>query len=258
MRQAFRSRALYCILVRLLAVTCPTQGQAQVAITPARATMLAGESRSFRAIDSHGHNLTNVHWTMSSTELEEVAQGADVEVVAHQPGGFTLTARASEGSANAQVEVVDGDTLPIGTTKWSGVDWPGCHTDKILPAVPSATGVADVFEQSTCADGEYVAAYTAEGIMAWRRQLSGKNGGSPSAVEISAATLLNTKSASICDSISEHMKKEAVQALLAARHLSTSSQTETAWLVEEDGTECRIWFDAQAHVTKKRKILVAE
>jgi hypothetical protein len=69
---------------------------------------------------------------------------------------------------------------------------------------------------------------------------------------------LNTKRASICDSISVHMKKEDVQALLATRHLSTSSQAGTAWLVEEDGTECRVWFDAQAQVTKKRRTLVAE
>src|SRR5260370_42613132 len=110
MEQGIRLRVLSSILETLLVVICATKGQAQVAITPAKATMLAGESRSFRAIDSHGHSLTNVHWTMSSAGLEEVAQGADIEVVAHQSGGFTLTARASEGFAESQVEVVDGRT----------------------------------------------------------------------------------------------------------------------------------------------------
>jgi hypothetical protein len=86
----------------------------------------------------------------------------------------------------------------------------GLLSPELAAGISRVKGVADVFEQSTCADGQYVAAYTAEGIMAWRCQLTGKNGGSPTAAEISTAAPLNTKRASICDSISVHMKKEDV------------------------------------------------
>jgi hypothetical protein len=231
----------------------------QVAVTPAKRTMLVGDSQPFRAVDSQGHMLTNVHWTISRQELADVAQGAEVQLVAKQPGRFTLTAHAGEGYAEAQVEVLQGYTMPMGTIRWSGVDWPGCKTAKIMPAVPSATGVADVFEDAVCADGHYVAAYTAEGIMAWRRKVTAKSGGQPSAEEVTAAApQLNTHGASICDSISIFMKRDDVRALLAARKLSTSSETENAWVIEEEGTECRLWFDTHSWVSKKRKTLVSE
>jgi hypothetical protein len=157
---------------------------AQVAVSPSKVTILVGDSQPFRAVDSRGRMLTNVHWTISREELADVAQGSEVEVVAKQSGRFTLTAHAGEGYAEAQVEVLQGTTMPIGTIRWSGVDWPGCKTTDIMPAVPSATGVADVFEEAECADGHYVAAYTAQGIMAWRRKVTAKNGGRPSAEEL--------------------------------------------------------------------------
>lgn len=231
---------------------------AQVAVTPAKVTMVVGESQQFRAVDSRGHMLTNVHWTISRDALVDLAQGAEVQVVAKQLGGFTLTAHAGEGSAEAHVEVLQGPTLPMGTIRWSGVDWPGCKTAKIMPAVPSATGVADVFEDAECADGHYIAAYTADGIMAWRRKMTGKSGGQPSPEEVAAAAQLNLHGASICDSISVSMKRDDVQALLSGRKLNPSSMDEKTLVVEEEGTECRVWFDAQSQVAKKRKTLISD
>lgn len=220
--------------------------------------MLVGDSQPFRAIDSRGHILTNVHWTSSRADLADVAQGAEIELVAKQPGRFTLTAHASEGYAEAQVEVLQGSTMPIGTIRWSGVDWPGCKTGDIIPAVPSATGVADVFEDAVCADGRYVSAYTSQGVMAWRRKITAKNGGQPSTEEIAAAVRLNPHQPSICDSISTSMKKDDVHSLLEARGLATTSETDFTWVIEEEGTECRLWFDAQSRITKKRKTLVTD
>ena len=80
------------LLVLFCFAMCLAYSQAQVAVTPAKATMLVGESRPFRAVDSQGHMLTNVHWTISTQGLADLAQGAEVEVVAKQPGRFTLTA----------------------------------------------------------------------------------------------------------------------------------------------------------------------
>jgi len=54
------------------------------------------------------------------------------------------------------------------------------------------------------------------------------------------------------------MEKENVRALLAARHLQISSETESAWLIEEEGSECRLWFDEHSWVSKKRKTLITE
>jgi hypothetical protein len=250
-------RAIKFALVACFLVLYLSPGFAQVAVSPAKVTMLVGDSQPFRGVDSRGRMLTIVHWTISREELADVAQGAEVEVVAKQPGRFTLTAHAGEGYAEAQVEVLQGTIMPMGTVRWSGVDWPGCKTAKIMPAVPSATGVADVFEDAVCADGHYVATYTAQGIMAWRRKVTAKNGGQPSAEEVAtAAVQLNTHRPSICDSISISMKKDDAHALLAARRLTATSETETVWVIE--GTECRLWFDAQSQIIKKRKTLVSE
>jgi hypothetical protein len=92
-----------------------------------------------------------------------------------------------------------------------------------------------------------------------RRKVTAKNGGRPSAEEIAtAAVQLNTHRPSICDSISISMKKADAHALLAARRLTASSETETVWVIEEEGTECRLRFGAQSQITKKRKTLVSE
>lgn len=145
----------------------------------------------------------------------------------------------------------------MGTIRWSGVDWPGCKTAKIIPAVPSATGIADVFEDADCTDGHYIAAYTADGIMAWRRKSTAKAGEQPSAEQIATASQLNTH-ASIYDSISVSMKRDDVHTLLVARQLTTSSETDSVWFIEEEGTECRLWFDRQFRVSKKRRTYVSE
>lgn len=247
------SRTAKLALVSVFLFFCSSTALAQIAVTPAKATMVVGESQPFRAVDAQGHMLTNVHWTSSRSELGDIAGGAEVEVIAKQPGSFTLTAHASEGSADAQVEVLQGPTLPMGTIRWSGVDWPGCKTAKIIPAVPSATGVADVFENADCTDGQYIAAYTADGIMAWRRKTTGKAG----AEQIATASHLDTH-ASICDSISLSMKRDDVRTLLGARQLTTSSETDSVWVIEEESTECRLWFDRQFRVSKKRRIFVSE
>jgi hypothetical protein len=241
-----------------LLLLCFSSAVAQVAVTPAKVTMLVGDSQPFRAVDSRGQMLTNVHWTISREGIADLAQGPEVQVVAKQLGGFTLTAHAGEGSAEAHVEVRQGPTLPMGTIRWSGVDWPGCKTAKIMPAVPSATGVADVFEDAECADGHYVAAYTADGIMAWRRKVTAKSGGQPSPEEVAAAAPMNLHGASVCDSISVYMKRADVQALLSARKLNASSVGEDTLFVEEESTECRVWFDTQSQVVKKRKTILGD
>jgi len=73
-----------------------------------------------------------------------------------------------------------------------------------------------------------------------------------------AAAQLNLLAASICDSISVFMKRDDVQALLSARQLTASSVGENALLIEEESTECRVWFDAQSQVVKKRRTLISD
>jgi hypothetical protein len=78
------------------------------------------------------------------------------------PGHVTITA----GSASADV-TVSSVALAPGTVLWSN-PVNGAAVDWILPAVPSATGVADVFALS----GRTVYAITSDGATAWTADLS--------------------------------------------------------------------------------------
>ena len=132
--------------------------------------MMVGETRRFRAVDDSGNALRNVDWMASESGVVEVSSDDEVVVTAKQVGSVTLMAQTSTGSADAHIEVVGGGPLPQGTVIWSSGDISGCRTTKILPAVPVANG-PDVFEQSECADGTYIRAYTSDGILLWRRKI---------------------------------------------------------------------------------------
>lgn len=75
------------------------------------------------------------------------------------PGHTTISA----GDGSADITVYAGPTLPIGTIQWS-IPGDGSGVTKIVPAVPSASGVADVFAFQ--ADG-IVEAITSDGTVAW-------------------------------------------------------------------------------------------
>jgi hypothetical protein len=113
----------------------------------------------------------------------------------------------------------------------------------------------DIFEQSQCADGSYVSAFTAEGILVWRRKISSGSKAGDLAAEVHTGTV-DAHAASMCDSVSVGMRRDAVGELLKARKLQASGP-ENSWLIEENGTDCRLWFDANAQLLKKRKTLTS-
>ena len=79
------------------------------------------------------------------------------------PGHVTITG----GTATADV-TVSAVPLPLGTVIWSNPG-DGSGVQSIVPAVPSTSGVADVFAFQ--ADGT-VQAITSDGITAWTANVS--------------------------------------------------------------------------------------
>ncbi len=239
-----------------------------VLVSPAVATLKVGESRSFRVTDKNGHRLQGVQWTASEPAVLELTPGDEVEVTAKQSGKCTLTAHAGQGFGEAQVEVVDGATMKPGTILWSAPAQPGCQSIQIIQAMPTGTG-PDLYQTSACPDGTYVTALTSDGMLLWRRKL-GAEKNAPSAFQAKALATstaaasapsvpLNTHAASICDAVSVGTKKDTLKDLLSARTLSRAPESsDNLWVVEEDSVQCRLWFDADARVSKKRKILVAQ
>lgn len=229
-----------------------------VSISPSNATIVVGETRSFRAVDKNERMLHDVHWTASEPAVLDLAPDDEVEITAKQVGRCTVTAHASQGFADAHGEVVGGAALPQGTVKWSAADLPACHTSKIFPAVPSPNG-PDVFEHSACSDGTYVRAFTSEGILRWRRKIGSTTSGPVPSRETACPTGLHKHPCPLYLRLNLcRQKRDAVRDRLKARHLSAAAgSSESLWTVEEEGAQCKLWF-ADSQVTRKRKTLTTE
>jgi hypothetical protein len=103
--------------------------------------------------------------TWATTDPTVVSLSTDDPPVLTALAAGHATITAGTGSADVTVSV---GALPIGTVIWSNPG-NGSGVTSIMPAVPSPTGVADVFAFQ--ADGT-VAAITADGTIAWTANVS--------------------------------------------------------------------------------------
>jgi hypothetical protein len=249
---------------------CPllAQDATDILVSPAVANLKLGESRNFRATDKNGHILRGVEWTASQAGVLKLIAGDEVEVTAMQSGKCTLIAHLNQASGDAQVEVLEGSAMKPGTVLWSAPTQLGCTSIQIVQATPTADG-PDLYQTSACPDGTYVTALTSDGILLWRKKL-GSEGKAPSLapsksigtvtpVTATPAVALNTHAKSICDAVSVGSKKEAIRDLVKERGLPPPADSPNGpWLIEEDSVQCKFWFDSDARVTRKQKILVAQ
>jgi hypothetical protein len=222
-------------------------------VTPETATILVGDSQRFRMVDMQGRMQQNVSWAASSSALTGSVEGNELVVTGKQPGDFQIRARIAGGEARASVKVIQGASLPPNSTKWSAPAPAGCKTDKVVAAPPNDKGV-DIFQTSTCPDGNYVQAYTSNGILLWRKKTSNAPG------TTSVPERLDPDATSICDRLSMGASQQEVRQLLKLRGLSftVNPSQEGVWLVEEPGAQCELLFDGKSALVRKRKILVTE
>jgi hypothetical protein len=173
-------------------------------------------------------------------------------------------AESSVGTALAYVKVTEGAKLPKGSFNWKAPLPKGCFIMKIIPAIPTRGG-ADAFESSRCPDGDYITAYTAEGVLMWRRKVGDASqlpglaygpefklvpAGPPSAQRESISLT------SVCDAVIAGDTREKVQELLKSRSLShTGPEAGDTWTVEEPAARCKLWFDDKSAVVRKSKTL---
>jgi hypothetical protein len=117
-----------------------TDGKPTLYITPAKASMLVGESRGFTLFDTDGKKLTqDAEWSLSSSNLATLTPGPTVTAI--NEGTFKVTARIDTRTAEATVKVYPGDKLPIGTAIWEVAPIPCSKTKtrgitKAVQAVP--------------------------------------------------------------------------------------------------------------------------
>lgn len=250
-----------CLALLLLwALALPGQSSSFVVITPQSATLLPGESRSFRLVDQNGQMQRDVTWTTSDPDALQTNAGDEVTVTAKQAGDFHISAQSKNGSAEATVKVMEGK-MPVGTAIWSSRTAPGCKSLQLIQAMPSANG-PDMYDTSHCEDGDYITALTSDGMQLWRRRV-GSTGVAPTAPDSKnpvGTSPINLGSTSICDSIPLGTDQQKIRDLLHQRNLSFSEGTpsERVWIVEESNRQCKLWFDDKSVLTKKRKIFITE
>ncbi len=135
-------------------------------ITPNLISMAVGDTRNLQVLDSNGVAISGLAWSVTDPTIASLSTDDPPVLTALAVGNVTINA----GDGSASLTVYPG-ALPQGTIQWSDPG-DGSGVVKIIPAVPSSTGVADVFALQ--ADGS-VQAITADGILAWTSNVSTNN-----------------------------------------------------------------------------------
>ena len=268
-----RMRKMTCAGVLAL-LACSISGTGRIvlaqdvpalSVVPTKATMLVGETRTFRAVGKDGRLRHNVRWGVSPEQAAKLTvAGDEATLQAEEPSStVVLTASAEGDSSEASIEIRSGSSLPTGTMMWSVSPLPGCKSMKMTQAVPTATG-PDIYDEESCPDGTYVRALTADGRELWRRKLGGPS--APIAQypegkeETQPAEHISLSTRSVCDEISSGMTKDGVSKLAQDRNLrlGEKERESNSWVFEEHNVRCAIWFGETGTVVKNKKIFITD
>jgi len=146
-----------------LAFTVPAANG--VTLMPSMINMMVGDTHAIQALSAAGQPVTGLTWTSSDPTVVSLSTDDPPILTALAAGHVTITA----GTASADVTVSSPTDFPagppLGTVLWShpGDVW------SILPAVPSPSGVADVF---AVMNDDTVQAITSDGTTAWTADLN--------------------------------------------------------------------------------------
>ncbi|MFZ0732492.1 MAG: hypothetical protein WAM79_09225 [Candidatus Sulfotelmatobacter sp.] len=267
----------------LLSLWAFAQAPATMTVSPNKATMLVGETRTFRAVGKDGRIRHNVRWEISPGYAAAITANGDEATVAAREASpsVMLTASAEGDSADASIEIRAKGDMTAGTTLWSVAPTPGCKATQMIQAVPSANG-PDLYVQETCPEGTMLRALTADGRELWRKMMAGTaasaavpvgsgpyigflpNGATPPVPGKSvqpAGAHINPHSTSVCDAVSVGMTRDDAFKAAAEHNVKLDSRQRQAdtWLIEEEGSRCTISFDAKTgNVVKKKKTIVTD
>ena len=148
-----------------VAFTVTAPGGNPVTLEPNLINMVVGDTHKIQATSPTGQPVTGLTWTSSDPNVVSLSSDDSPVLSALAVGHATITA----GTASCDVTVSAGDLpLPPGTVLWSNPG-NGSGVARIVPAVPSPSGVADVFAFQE--DGT-VQAITSDGTTAWTADIS--------------------------------------------------------------------------------------
>ena len=143
-------------------------------VVPSLLNMSVGDTHTIQALNAASQPVSGLTWTSSNPAIVSLSTDDPPLLTALAAGHVNITAGTGSSAATAAVTVFAGP-LPLGSPIWSnpgdgsGVAW-------IVPAVPSTSGVADIFAFQN--DGK-VQAITSDGTVAWTADVSRANYGTP-------------------------------------------------------------------------------
>jgi hypothetical protein len=143
-------------------------------ISPAVVNLLVGESHSFSAFELEGKTVTeSAEWTLEKSESVELSNAAGPTITSKFPGRAILRAKLGSQTAEATITVLEGVTVPDGTTLWSAPKIPGFTPKEMVQAVPTPRG-PDLYCIDQNEKGEsLVRALTIDGRQMWMRKMAG-------------------------------------------------------------------------------------
>jgi hypothetical protein len=146
-----------------LGFAVPPPGGNAMTLLPSLLNMVVGDTHTIQALSAAGQSVTGLIWTSSNPAVVSLSASDPPILTALAAGHVTIAA----GTASADVTVSAGE-LAVGSATWSNPgNWSGVRW--IVPAVPSSSGLADVFAFQN--DGT-VQAITSDGTTAWTADVS--------------------------------------------------------------------------------------
>jgi hypothetical protein len=135
--------------------------------------MLVGSTQQFTAVDDQNRQRIDATWTVSNTTLATITPDTSPILTALAVGQVTLTADVQGVSAQVQVNILSGTSLPIGITQWQAPLITGFNCTTLVQALPTIGGNPDLYCIATDNNGDIaVQALTTDGQQLWQRTIS--------------------------------------------------------------------------------------
>jgi Glucodextranase, domain B/Bacterial Ig-like domain (group 2) len=120
-----------------LSLTGTLLAPASLAVTPTGVNMVVGGTRQFTVVDDQGRPRSDATWSVDNTSIATIDTNSSPTLTAVATGTAALTATLGSVTAQTQVNILSGTSLPVGTVLWSVPTSSGSQVNHVLQAVPA-------------------------------------------------------------------------------------------------------------------------
>ena len=150
-----------------LSLTGALPAPASLTVTPTGVNLVVGGTQQFTVVDDQGRPRPDATWGVDNTSIATIDANSSPTLTAVATGTATLTATVGSATAQTQVNVLSGTSLPVGTVLWSAPTPSGYVAAQTLQAVP-VLGSPDLYSVQVNGGGQAgVSALTADGQQVW-------------------------------------------------------------------------------------------